>query len=57
MPLISTAAAQPGFILGGQLLDRSPYTAARVHNGFGISCRLVPDITRHKSTVDYDNGE
>ena len=25
-----------GLYLGGQLLDRSPYTAARVHNGFGI---------------------
>lgn len=25
-----------GLYLGGQLLDRSPYTAARVHNGLGI---------------------
>jgi hypothetical protein len=25
-----------GLFLGGQLLDRSPYTAARVHNGLGI---------------------
>lgn len=25
-----------GLYLGGQLLDRSPYTAARVHNSFGI---------------------
>ncbi len=25
-----------GLYLGGQLIDRSPYTAARVHNGLGI---------------------
>jgi exopolysaccharide biosynthesis protein len=25
-----------GLYLGGQLLDRSPSTAARVHNGLGI---------------------
>ncbi|MEQ8958771.1 MAG: phosphodiester glycosidase family protein, partial [Coleofasciculus sp. C2-GNP5-27] len=25
-----------GLYLGGHLLDRSPYTAARVHNGLGL---------------------
>jgi exopolysaccharide biosynthesis protein len=29
-----------GLYLGGQLLDRSAYTAARVHNGFGLF--LIP---------------
>jgi hypothetical protein len=31
-----------GLYLGGQLLDRSPYTAARVHNGLGIFRPLLP---------------
>lgn len=31
-----------GLYLGGQLLDRSPYTAARVHNGLGIFLPLFP---------------
>ncbi len=31
-----------GLYLGGSLLDRSPYTAARVHNGLGIFHPLVP---------------
>jgi exopolysaccharide biosynthesis protein len=31
-----------GLYLGGQLLDRSPYTAARVHNGLGIFPTLLP---------------
>ena len=25
-----------GLVLGGQLIDRSPVTAARVHNGIGV---------------------
>jgi exopolysaccharide biosynthesis protein len=31
-----------GLYLGGQLLDRSPYTAARVHNGLGIFPPSLP---------------
>lgn len=31
-----------GLYLGGQLLDRSPYTAARVHNGLGIFRTPLP---------------
>jgi hypothetical protein len=31
-----------GLYLGGQLLDRSPYTAARVHNGLGIFRPSIP---------------
>jgi hypothetical protein len=31
-----------GLYLGGQLLDRSPYTAARVHNGLGIFLQSLP---------------
>ena len=31
-----------GLYLGGQLLDRSPYTAARVHNGLGIFVQPLP---------------
>ena len=31
-----------GLYLGGQLLDRSPYTAARVHNALGIYRPSVP---------------
>lgn len=31
-----------GLYLGGQLLDRSPYTAARVHNGIGIFRPSLP---------------
>jgi len=31
-----------GLYLGGQLLDRSPFTAARVHNGLGIFRQSLP---------------
>ena len=31
-----------GLYLGGQLLDRSAYTAARVHNGFGLFLTPLP---------------
>ncbi len=31
-----------GLYLGGQLLDRSPYTAARVHNGLGLFLPVFP---------------
>jgi len=31
-----------GLYLGGQLLDRSPYTAARVHNALGIFLQSLP---------------
>jgi exopolysaccharide biosynthesis protein len=31
-----------GLYLGGQLLDRSPYTAARVHNALGIFLPSLP---------------
>jgi hypothetical protein len=31
-----------GLYLGGQLLDRSPYTAARVHNGLGLFLPPLP---------------
>jgi exopolysaccharide biosynthesis protein len=31
-----------GLYLGGQLLDRSPYTAARVHNALGLFLAPVP---------------